>query len=60
MNKFKQTPSNLLYKFSPEIKQSLGKLLKTFKFQFTKDETGVGTINLTKMQLDTGTSMSVS
>ena len=49
-----------LYNLSPEIKQLLDKLLETFKSQFAWDETGIGTMQLTKMQIHTGTSESVS
>ena len=45
---------------SPEIKQSLDKLLDTFKSQFVQEETGIGTTDLTKMQIDRGTSVPVS
>ena len=49
-----------LYNFSKEIKQSLNKLLETFKSQFLRDKTNNGTTHLTKMQIDTGTSEPVS
>ena len=49
-----------LHNLSQEIKQSLNKLLETFKSQFAGDETSMGTTHLTKMQIGTGTSEPVS
>ena len=43
-----------------EVKQSLDELLESFKSQFATDETSIGMINLTKMQIDPGSSDPVS
>ena len=60
-NKFNWTLCNPpSHNLSQEIKQSLNKLLETFKSQFAQDETSIGTTHLTKMHIDTGTSESVS
>ena len=49
-----------LHNLSPEIKQSLDKLLEIFKSPFAKDEKSIGATNLTKMQIDIGISELVS
>ena len=49
-----------LHHLSLEKKQSLDESLKSFKSQFVKDETSIGTTNLTKMQIDTDNSDPVS
>ena len=38
------------------MRKSLSQLLETFKSQFAQDERSIGTIDLTKMQIDTGNS----
>ena len=52
------TPS--LHCFSLKVQCSLDELLDSFKTDFRKDETNIGMTNLTKMQIDTGTSYPVS
>ena len=42
------------YQLDPTIQQQLDFLLRTFKDQFTKDETTIGTTPLTQMSIDTG------
>ena len=49
-----------LHNLSSEVKQSLDKLLESFKSQFVKDETSIGMTNLTKMQIHTGNSKPVT
>ena len=49
-----------LHNPSSKVKQALDKLLESFKSQFAKDETSIGTTYLTKMQMDTGNSEPVS
>ena len=49
-----------LHKLSSEVKESLDKLLESFKSKFVKDETSIGATNLTKMQIDTGNAKPVS
>ena len=48
------------YQLEPTIQQQLDFLLRTFKDQFTKDETTIGTMPLTQMSIDTGDSDPVS
>ena len=48
------------HNLSQKINQSLNKLLETFKSQVAWDKTSIGTTHLTKIQIDTGTSESVS
>ena len=48
------------YQLEPTIQQQLDFLLKTFKDQFAKDETTIGTMPLTQMSIDTGDSDPVS
>ena len=52
------TPS--LHHLSSEVKWSLDELLDSFKSQFAKDDTSIGTTNLAKIQIDTGNAESVS
>ena len=42
-----------------EVKQSLDKLLETFKSQFIRDKTSIGTTDLAKMQIHVGDSKPV-
>ena len=49
-----------LHHLSSEVQSSLDELLDSFKSQFVKDETSIGTTNLTKIQIDTGNSDLVS
>ena len=42
------------YQLEPTIQQQLDFLLRTFKNQFTKDETTIGTTPLTQMSIDMG------
>ena len=49
-----------LHNLSQEVKQSLNKLLETFKSLFAWAETSIGTTHLTKMQIDTCTFEPVS
>ena len=49
-----------LHNIFPQIKQSLDKLLGIFKSKCVRDETIIGTTNLTKMQIYSGASESVS
>ena len=44
------------YQLEPTIQQQLDFLLRTFKDQFAKDETTIGTTPLTQMSIDTGDS----
>ena len=48
------------YQLEPTIQQQLDFLLKTFKDQFAKDETTIGTTPLTQMSIDTGDSDPIS
>ena len=48
------------YQLDSTIQQQLDNLLGTFKDQFTKDETTIGTTLLTQMSIDTGDSDPVS
>ena len=48
------------YQLNSTIRQQLNNLLGTFKDQFTKDETTIGTTPLTQMSIDTGDSDPVS
>ena len=48
------------YRLEPTIQQQLDFLLRTFKDQFTKDETTIGTTPLTQMSIDTGDSDPIS
>ena len=48
------------YQLEPTIQQQLDFLLKTFKDQFAKDETTIGTTPLTQMSIDMGDSDPVS
>ena len=48
-----------IHNLSLEVKLFLDKLLKSFKSQFVKYETSIGTTNLIKMQIDTGNSKPV-
>ena len=48
------------YQLNSTIQQQLDNLLGTFKDQFTKDETTIGTTPLTQMSIDTGDSDPVS
>ena len=48
------------HKLRPSIKSKLNTLLKEYALQFAKDETSIGTISLTEMTTDTGTSNPVS
>ena len=48
------------YQLEPTIQQQLDFLLKTFKDQFTKDETTIGTTPLTQMSINTGDSDPIS
>ena len=48
------------YQLEPTIQQQLDFLLRTFKDQFTKDETTIGTMPLTQMSIDMGDSDPVS
>ena len=48
------------YKLDATIQQQLDNLLRTFKDQFAKDETTIGTTPLTQMSIDTGDSNPVS
>ena len=50
----------LKYQLEPTIQQQLDFLLRTFKDQFTKDETTIGTTPLTQMSIDMGDSDPVS
>ena len=43
-----------LHTLSSDVRKSPNKLLETFKPQFAPDKTGIGTIHLTKMQIDMG------
>ena len=43
-----------------EVRKSLNQLLETFKSQFAQNETSIGITDLTKMQINTGTSEPVS
>ena len=52
------TPPN--YQLNLTIQQQLDNLLETFKDQFAKDETTIGTTPLTQMSIDTGDSDPVS
>ena len=52
------TPPN--YQLEPTIQQQLDFLLRTFKDQFAKDETTIGTTPLTQMSIDTGDSDPIS
>ena len=49
-----------LHTLLDNVRKSLNQLLETFKSQFTQDEMGIGTADLTKMQIDTGDSEPVS
>ena len=48
------------YQLEPTIQQQLDFLLKTFKDQFTKDETTIGTTPLTQMSINTADSDPIS
>ena len=48
------------HKLKPSIESKLDALLKDYTFQFAKDETSIGTIPLTDMTTDMGTSDLVS
>ena len=48
------------YQLEPTIQQQLNFLLRTFKDQFMKDETTIGTTPLTEMSIDTGDSDPIS
>ena len=48
-----------LHTLPDDVRKSLNQPLETFKSQFSKDETSIGTIHLTKMQIDTGDAESV-
>ena len=48
------------YQLEPTIQQQLDFLLRTFKDQFAKDETTIGTMPLTQMSIDTGDSEPIS
>ena len=48
------------HKLKPNIKTKLDALLKEYGSQFAKDETSIGTIPLTEMTIDIGTSVPVS
>ena len=50
----------LKYQLEPTIQQQLDFLLKTFKDQFAKDETTIGTTPLTQMSINTGDSDPIS
>ena len=50
----------LKYQLEPTIQQQLDFLLRTFKDQFAKDETTIGTMPLTQMSIDTGDSDPIS
>ena len=43
-----------LHTLLANVKKSPNQLLETFKLQFAQDETSIGTIHPTKMQIDTG------
>ena len=45
-----------LHTLPEDVRKSINQLLETFKSQFAKDETSIGTTYLTKMQTDTGDS----
>ena len=49
-----------LHTLSSDVRKLLNHLLKTFKLQFAQDETSIGTTHLTKKQVDTSDSESVS
>ena len=48
------------YQLEPTIQQQLDFLLRTFKDQFAKDETTIGTMPLTQMSIDIGDSDPIS
>ena len=48
------------YQLDATIQQQLDNLLRTFKYQLTKDEMTIGTTPLTQMSIDTGDSDPVS
>ena len=48
------------HKLRPSIKSKLNALLEEYALQFAKDETSIGTMPLTEMTTDTGTSNHVS
>ena len=48
------------HKVRPSIESKLDVFLKVYTFQFTKDETSIGTTPLTEMTIDKGTPESVS
>ena len=48
------------YQLEPTIQQQLDFLLKTFKDQFAKDKTTIGTTPLTQMSINTGDSDPIS
>ena len=48
------------YQLEPTIQQQLDFVLRTFKDQFAKDETTIGTTPLTQMSIDTGDSDPIS
>ena len=45
-----------LHHLSSKVIQILDKLLNSFKFQFVKDKTTIGMVNLAKMQIDMASS----
>ena len=49
-----------LHNLPDDVRKSLNQLLRTFKSQFTQDETSIGTTHLIKMQNDMGDSEPVS
>ena len=48
------------HKLKPNIESKLDALMKEYTSHFAKDETSIGTIPLTEMTIDTGTSEPVS
>ena len=48
-----------LHTLPDDGRKSINQLLETFKSQFAKDETSIGTTHLTKMQIDMGDSEDV-
>ena len=49
-----------IHKLSKTVQNELNTLLKEYESQFTKDETSIGTLPLTSMTIDTGTSDPIS
>ena len=46
----------MLHTLQEDVRKLLNQPLKTFKSQFTQDETSIGTTHLTKLQIDMGDS----